>query len=87
MAASTEMIHVRLSKKTKTRAEKALGKMGLSVSDVVRMLLTRVAEEKAVPFTLHVPNKKTIAAMEELLSGGGTKLSGDNASLFAALRA
>ncbi len=40
--------------------------MGLSVSDAVRVLLTRVAAEKALPFEVKVPNARTRVAMKEL---------------------
>lgn len=39
--------------------------MGLTVSDAVRLLLTKVAKEKALPFEIWQPNVETIAAMEE----------------------
>jgi DNA-damage-inducible protein J len=39
--------------------------MGLSVSDAVRVLLTRVAAEKALPFEVKIPNAATAAAMRE----------------------
>lgn len=39
--------------------------MGLSVSDAVRVFLTRVVVEKQLPFTLKVPNPETHAAMLE----------------------
>ena len=67
--ATTEMVHVRIDKRTKARAAKALAAMGLSVSDAVRVLLTRVAAEKALPFEVRVPNATTRAAMRELNSG------------------
>ena len=38
--------------------------MGLTVSDAVRILLTRIAAEKAMPFEVRVPNRETLAAME-----------------------
>jgi DNA-damage-inducible protein J len=38
--------------------------MGLTVSDAVRLLLTRVAAEKAMPFEVRVPNRETLAAIE-----------------------
>jgi DNA-damage-inducible protein J len=38
--------------------------MGLTVSDAVRLLLTRVAAEKAMPFDVRVPNRATRAAIE-----------------------
>lgn len=64
------MVHVRIDEKVKTRAEKALGAMGLSVSDAVRVLLTRVAAEKALPFEIRVPNAVTRAAIKEARRGG-----------------
>lgn len=68
--AATTMVHVRLDGKVKARAEKALAAMGLSVSDAVRVLLTRVAVEEALPFEVRVPNAKTVAAIKEACKGG-----------------
>jgi DNA-damage-inducible protein J len=62
---ATEMVHVRIDKRIKTKAAKTLAEMGLSVSDAVRVLLTRVAAEKALPFDVRAPNSTTIAAMRE----------------------
>ena len=47
---ATTMVHVRVDQRTKQRAAKTLAAMGISVSDVVRMLLLRVAAEKSLPF-------------------------------------
>ncbi len=69
LMATTTMVHVRLDGKIKARAEKALAAMGLSVSDAVRVLLTRIAAEKALPFEVKVPNATTRAAMKELEGG------------------
>jgi DNA-damage-inducible protein J len=41
------------------------GSQRLSLSDAVRVFLTRVAAEKELPFTLRVPNTETQAAMNE----------------------
>ncbi len=68
--ATTEMVHIRIDKRVKARATKALASMGLSVSDAVRVLLTRVAAEKALPFEVKVPNAETAAAMREARKGG-----------------
>ncbi|MGB9071055.1 MAG: type II toxin-antitoxin system RelB/DinJ family antitoxin [Terriglobales bacterium] len=68
--ATTEMIHVRIDKRIKTQAAQTLKAMGLSVSDAVRVLLTRVAAEKALPFEVKVPNAATAAAMQEARKGG-----------------
>jgi DNA-damage-inducible protein J len=62
--AATSMVHIRVDQKIKARAAKTLASMGLTVSDAVRLLLTRVASEKALPFEVRVPNRETVAAME-----------------------
>jgi DNA-damage-inducible protein J len=56
------MVHVGIEKRTKARAAKALAAMGLSVSDAVRVLLTRVAAEKSLPFEVRAPSATTVAA-------------------------
>ena len=72
---ATEMVHVRIDKRVKARATKALSAMGLSVSDAVRVLLTRVATEKALPFEVKVPNAATKTAMQEARAGGLTSFN------------
>ena len=62
---ATTMVHVRIDEQVKREATEALEKMGLSVSDAVRMLLVRVAAEKRLPFEVRVPNAETLAAIEE----------------------
>lgn len=80
------MVHVRLSERVKAQAEKALEAMGLSVSDAVRVLLTRIAVEKALPFDVRVPNAKTAAAIQEARRGGLPRFK-NTADLMAALNA
>jgi DNA-damage-inducible protein J len=58
-------VRARIEDGLKRDATEVLEAIGLTVSDVVRMLLTRIAKEKALPVDLVVPNAKTIAAMEE----------------------
>jgi DNA-damage-inducible protein J len=58
------MIHIRIDQKLKSQASKTLDAMGLSLSEAVRVFLTRVAADQAFPFELRVPNAETIAAME-----------------------
>jgi DNA-damage-inducible protein J len=69
MPNATAMIHVRVDQKLKAKAVKTLDAMGLSLSDVVRLLLTRIAVEQALPFEVRVPNPVTRAAMEEVRRG------------------
>jgi len=63
--ATTTMVHVRVDEHVKAQATETLGAMGLTVSDAVRVFLTRIADEKQLPFGLRVPNAETRAAMEE----------------------
>ncbi|MGV3552220.1 type II toxin-antitoxin system RelB/DinJ family antitoxin [Rhizobium sp.] len=63
--ASNAVVRARVDEEVKEKATAVLAKMGLTVSDVVRMTLTRVANDSALPFELKVPNAETIEAMEE----------------------
>jgi DNA-damage-inducible protein J len=67
------MVHVRVDEKTKEKAAKALAAMGISVSDAVRMLLVRVAAEKALPFDVKLPNATTVRAMRAADWGMGKR--------------
>ena len=58
------MVHIRVDEKVKAKAAKNLAAMGLTVSDAVRLLLSRVAAEKSLPFEVRVPNRVTIEAIE-----------------------
>jgi DNA-damage-inducible protein J len=61
---ASQMVHIRVDGKVKAEAAETLAAMGLTVSDAVRLLLTRVAAEKGMPFEVRVPNRATLAAME-----------------------
>ena len=76
---STTMVHVRVDEKTKQKAAKTLAAMGMSVSDAVRMLLVRVAAEKALPFDVRVPNATTVKAMRAANKGKGKRLTSADA--------
>jgi len=49
MAVHTSMLHVRVDDELKTQASEKLASFGLTVSDAVRILLTRVVKEGALP--------------------------------------
>ena len=59
------MIHIRIDEHLKDAANDTLASMGLSISDAVRVFLTRVVAEQQLPFPLKVPNAITIEAMKE----------------------
>lgn len=71
------VVRARIDSETKARATAALEAMGLSVSDAIRLLMLRVADEKRLPFAVQVPNATTLKAMEELDSGKGKRFSGE----------
>lgn len=52
MAAQTSMLHVRVDEQLKNQAVEKLANVGLTVSDAVRILLTRVVQEGALPVGL-----------------------------------
>ena len=61
--ASTDVVRARIDGHIKEEATSVLAGMGLSVSDAIRMLLTRIAADKALPFdvnrALPHPDRKT----------------------------
>lgn len=61
--ASTDVVRARIDGHIKEEATNVLAQMGLSVSDAIRMLLTRVATDKALPFDVNCaitqPDRKT----------------------------
>lgn len=64
-----EIVRARIDAETKAKAAAVLAAMGLTVSDAFRLMLRRVAAEKALPFAPMVPNAETIAAIEEARRG------------------
>ena len=69
--ATDSVVRARIDSTTKQEATDALAEMGLSVSDAIRLLLVRVAADKALPFPITVPNKSTRNAIAELEAGKG----------------
>ncbi len=63
------VVRARIDEHIKEEATVVLAAMGLTVSDAFRLMLTRVAREKALPFDPLVPNAETIAAMKEARRG------------------
>jgi DNA-damage-inducible protein J len=76
---ATEIVRARIDGATKAKASIALAAMGLSVSDAIRMMMHRVAEEQKLPFDVRVPNSASRAAMEQLEAGKGKRHTGAEA--------
>ncbi len=66
---SNTVVRARIDEDIKEEAAAVLAAMGLTVSDAFRILLTRIAREKALPFEPLIPNADTIAAMKAARRG------------------
>ena len=67
--AANQLVQTRIDGEIKEEAAAVLAAMGLTVSDAVRLLLTKIAREHALPFDPLIPNATTIAAMKEARAG------------------
>lgn len=79
---STAFVRARIDEKLKNEAALVLAEMGLTVSDVVRIALTKIAKEKALPFDMRVPNTKTIETFEKSDKGENLHQAKDADDLF-----
>ena len=86
MSTADTYVRARIDADTKKRASDALEAMGLSISDAIRLLMMRIADEHRLPFEVKVPNATTRKAIAELESGKGKHFDGIEA-LMADLNA
>ena len=86
MNAADTYVRARIDTETKERAAEALAAMGLSISDAIRLLMLRIADEHRLPFEVKVPNATTRKAIVELESGKGKRFTSIDA-LMADLNA
>jgi DNA-damage-inducible protein J len=73
MRTADTYVRARIDSETKERAAEALAAMGLSISDAIRLLMLRIADERRLPFNVKAPNPSTRKAMAELEAGKGKK--------------
>lgn len=78
MRTADTYVRARIDAKTKERAADALEAMGLSISDAIRLLMLKVADERRLPFAVKAPNTQTKKSINELESGKGKHLSSIN---------
>ncbi|MDP1610067.1 MAG: type II toxin-antitoxin system RelB/DinJ family antitoxin [Sulfuritalea sp.] len=83
--AATAFVRARIDETLKNAAAAVLADMGLTVSDVVRIVLTRVAKEKALPFEMRVPNKLTAETLAKSERGEDVHHAKDANDLFGQL--
>jgi DNA-damage-inducible protein J len=84
--AENSVVRARIDEETKAEAAAVLATMGLSLSDAFRMLLKRIAAEKALPFEPLTPNTDTVNAMRAARRGDVVNV-GKPARLLASLNA
>ena len=78
-------VRARIDQTLKNDAAAVLADMGLTVSDVIRIVLTRVAKEKALPFEMRIPNKLTQKTLERSEHGEDVHQANDVNDLFKQL--
>ncbi|HSW94415.1 MAG TPA: type II toxin-antitoxin system RelB/DinJ family antitoxin [Gammaproteobacteria bacterium] len=67
--AANAVVRARVDEHVKEEAATVLAAMGLTVSDAFRIMIIRIAKEKALPFEPLVPNEETIKAMKAARRG------------------
>ncbi len=63
------VVRARIDGRVKEEAGAVLAAMGLTVSDAFRLLMVKIAAEKALPFEPLIPNTETIQAMKAARRG------------------
>ena len=82
---ANDFVRARIDPMIKQQAAEVLAQMGLTVSDVCRMALTRVAHEKRLPFSMEIPNEETRQALEAIERREGLHHAKDADDLFRQL--
>jgi DNA-damage-inducible protein J len=75
MSVADTYVRARIDTQTKQRAADALEAMGLSISDAIRLLMVRVADDRKLPFTVKAPSRTTRQAIAELEAGKGKRFA------------
>ena len=83
--AATAFVRARIDETLKDEAAAVLADLGLTVSDLVRIVLTRVAKDKALPFEMRVPNKLTAKTLTQSEQGVDVHLAKDADDLYGQL--
>jgi DNA-damage-inducible protein J len=83
--AAKALVRARVDEALKNEAAHILGDMGLTVSDVIRIMLTKVVKEKALPFEMRVPDKLTVETLEKSERGEDVYHAKDADDLFKQL--
>ncbi|HFD6162637.1 TPA: type II toxin-antitoxin system RelB/DinJ family antitoxin [Salmonella enterica] len=80
--AANALVRARIDETLKDQAADVLAEMGLTISDLIRITLTKVAREKALPFDLRIPNELTSRTIENSEAGVDIHTAKDADDLF-----
>ena len=80
------VVRARIDEHVKEEAAAVLATIGLAVSDAFRLMMVRIANDKALPFEPLTPNAETIEAMKATRRGELTT-AGSPDELLASLNA
>ncbi|WP_455476589.1 type II toxin-antitoxin system RelB/DinJ family antitoxin [Bartonella sp. B41] len=79
---SKDVVRARIDKNLKKEANAILETMGLTISDFMRIALTKVVTEQGLPFDMHTPNKLTAETLEKSDKGEDVYVAKDINDLF-----
>lgn len=80
--AANAFVRARIDETLKNEAAAVLADMGLTVSDVVRIALTKIAREKRLPFEMRIPGKLTAETLGKSERGEDVYHARDADDLF-----
>lgn len=75
MANADAVVRARIDQSTKREAIELFQKMGITISDAIRMMLVQAVAQKALPFEVRIPNEETAAALLDSRNGLVTRVA------------
>lgn len=78
------VVRARINPEIKEKASEYLASIGLTISDLIRITITKTANKQALPFD-EIPNKETELALKESERGVGVHKAKDVDDLFSQL--
>jgi DNA-damage-inducible protein J len=66
---SNTIIHTPIDTEIDAQVKLVFSGLGLSVNDAITLFLNNIVENKTMPFSINIPNKETLAAIEEARHG------------------
>lgn len=68
-------INIRVENELKRESEKVFSELGLTITGAMTIFLKAVVRTSSIPFSLEIPNKKTLKAFKEVedISSGKRK--------------